>query len=249
MMRPMARSSFFSSAMLGAWVVLAVLGATTTLAGSASAQTRFDEELPEEATSGPNERERAIAASRPARPSVDYTDPELPVYFRIAFGAGGAFNASLDDALATHGFARSPLFFAGDLTIAGRAFSWLWFGGRVGTHGRLWNRRDGLAPAQATGFDLLALAHLRFQLGRLFELGGMVGAGVGLALLSINDQVTASPWPRMMVGLELGLRIARGTRILVHGEVNYFPAFDLDRYGSDLELGGASLSLALEVRL
>lgn len=248
MMRPMARLAFSS---LPRVPLVALLG-FLFLAGAsqaASAQTRFDEELPEDADSGPNERERAIAATRPVRPSFDATDPDLPVYFRLSFGAGGAFGASLDDALATHGFARSPLFFTGNLTIAGRALSWLWFGGRIGAHGRGWNRRDGLPAAQATGFDLLAIAHLRVQLGRVFELGGMVGGGFGVALLSINDQVSTGGSPRLMVGAELGLRVARGARILLHGELNYFPWFDLDRYGSDLDFGGGSLSLVVEVRL
>jgi hypothetical protein len=215
----------------------------------AMAQRRFDEELPEEASAGPGERARALEAARPPRPNVDYSDPDLPVYFRIGFGAGGAFESSLDDALATHGFARSPLFFVGDVSIAGRALSWLWFGGRVGAHGRGWARRDGQPAAHATGYDLLGLAHLRFQLGRVFELGGMVGAGVGFAVLVLNDHPTPGVWPRLMGGAEIGIRVARGMRVLLHGEINYFPLFDIDRYGSDLELGGGSVSLVIEVRL
>lgn len=247
MMRPMVRL-----ACLGPVALCALLSGAGALAfpASAGAQARFPDELPDEADSGPNERERALAASRPERPRIDYSDPELPVYFRIGLGGGGVFeNSSLDDTLATHGFARSPAFFRADVTIAGRALSWLWFGGRIGATGRGWGRRDGLPAAQATGFDLLAIAHLRFQLGRVFELGGMVGGGIGLAVLAINDQPTVGPAPRIMGGLEIGLRLGYGTRVLLHGEVNYFPFFDLDRYGSDLELGGGSVSLILEVRL
>lgn len=244
MMRPMVRLACLGSVALCALALVA--GAVPA---RASAQTRFADELPDEADSGPNERERALAASRPDRPHIDYSDPELPIYFRIALGGGGTFDSSLDDTLATHGFARSPAFFRADVTIAGRALSWLWFGGRIGATGRGWGRRDGLPAAQATGFDLLAIAHLRFQLGRVFELGGMVGAGVGMAVLTINDQATVGPAPRLMGGLEIGLRLGYGTRVLLHGEVNYFPYFDLDRYGSDLELGGGSVSLVLEVRL
>ena len=77
----------------------------------------------------------------------------------------------------------------------------------------------------------------------------MVGAGAGIAVLTINDHPSAGPAPRLMGALEIGLRLAPGARVLVHGEVNYFPWFDLDRYGSDLELGGGSVSLVLEVRL
>lgn len=237
---------------LNRWALVALVCAALVDAlapGSAGAQRRFDEELPEEADAGPGERARTLEAARPPRPNIDYSDPDLPVYFRIAFGAGGAFESSLDDALATHGFARSPLFFAGDVTIAGRAESWLWFGGRVGAHGRGWGRRDGQPAAHATGYDLLGLAHLRFQLGRVFEIGGMFGAGLGLAVLVINDQPTAGIWPRLMGGAEIGIRVSRGIRVLLHGEVNYFPLFDIDRYGSDLELGGGSLSLVIEVRL
>ena|GEM_PF-2932733 len=229
----------------GAMVVLATLVTPTQV----RAQTRFADELPDEADSGPNERERALAASRPERPHVDYSDPELPVYFRIGLGGGGTFDSSLDDTLATHGFARSPAFFRADVSVAGRALSWLWFGGRIGATGRGWGRRDGLPAAQATGFDLLAIAHLRFQLGRVFELGGMIGGGIGMAVLTINDQASVGPAPRLMGGLEIGFRLGYGTRVLLHGEINYFPYFDLDRYGSDLELGGGSLSLILEVRL
>jgi hypothetical protein len=252
MMRPMVRLACLGPVALCAYALalgLLALG-LGAMPSRVSAQTRFADELPDEADSGPNERERAVAASRPDRPHIDYSDPELPVYFRIGLGGGGVFeNSSLDDTLATHGFARSPAFFRADVTVAGRALSWLWFGGRIGATGRGWGRRDGLPSAQATGFDLLAIAHLRFQLGRVFELGGMVGAGIGVAVLTINDQPTVGPAPRLMGGLEIGLRLGYGTRVLLHGEVNYFPYFDLDRYGSDLELGGGSVSLVLEVRL
>ena len=79
--------------------------------------------------------------------------------------------------------------------------------------------------------------------------GSRVGAPVHLGFFAALRRLgLRSSGRRASLGRH-GLRIARGTRILVHGEVNYFPAFDLDRYGSDLELGGASLSLALEVRL
>ncbi len=246
MMRPMLRLACLGRVVLCAALASVIVGSAAPLA----AQTRFDEELPDEADSGPSERERVLATSRPEQPRIDYSDPELPVYFRIGLGGGGVFEqSSLDDALATHGYARSPAFFRADVSIAGRALSWLWFGGRIGATGRGWGRRDGLAAAQATGFDLVAFAHLRFQLGRVFEIGGMVGGGVGLAILTINDHPTVGPAPRLMGGLEIGLRLGYGTRVLLHGEVNYFPLFDLDRYGSDLELGGGSLSLILEVRL
>lgn len=219
-------------------------------ASSASAQTVYPDELPDDADSGPNERERAIEAARPVRPTpIDATDPDLPVYFRLMFGAGGAFSGSLDDALATHGYARSPILFDVSASIAGRATSWLWFGGRFGAHGRGWARRDDLPAATATGYDLLGFVHLRAQLGRVFELGGMVGGGVGLGVLVLNQTATVGVWPRMMLGGELGFRLTRGMRLLGHVELNYFPLFDLDRYGSDLELSGITGSLALEVRL
>lgn len=237
MMRAMARLTCLVLA-LSFWVA------------TAHAQTVYPDELPDEASSGPSERERLAEAARPTRPTAtDYSDPELPVYFRIMFGVGGAFDASLDDALATHGFARSPILFGTSASIAGRLASWLWLGGRVGAHGRGWARRDGLPAATATGYDLLGLIHLRAQLGRVFELGGMVGGGLGVAVLVINDTPTVGAWPRMMVGVELGLRVATGMRILLHGELNYFPIFDLDRYGSDLDLSGGTVSLVAEVRL
>jgi hypothetical protein len=237
MMRAMARLTC---------LVLALCFAEAT----AHAQTVYPDELPEDADAGPNERERLAEAARPARPiAQDYSDPELPVYFRIMFGLGGAFNASLDEALATHGFARSPILFDLSTSIAGRVLSWLWLGGRVGAHGRGWARRDGLPAATATGYDLLGIIHLRAQLGRVFELGGMVGGGLGVGVLVINDVPTVGAFPRAIVGAELGLRLTTGMRLLLHGELSYFPIFDLDRYGSDLEFSGGAVSLVLEVRL
>jgi len=218
--------------------------------GTALGQRVYPEELPDEASAGPSEAERLARAATPARPPrTDYSDPNLPVYFRVGFGVGGAFSASLDDVLAAHAFARSPILFQANVSLAGRIFPWLWLGGRLGATGRGWARRDGLPAASATGYDLLGLIHFRGQLGRIFELGGMLGGGLGVGALVLNDVATIGAAPRLMVAAELGFRIDTGIRLLVHGEIGYFPLFDLDRYGSDLDLGGGTLSVVLEARL
>jgi hypothetical protein len=233
--------------------MIRVLGLTLWLslwAGTALGQRVFPEELPAEASAGPSEAERLARGAttvRPLRP--DYSDPHLPVYFRVGFGLGAAFSASLDEALASHAFARSPILFQANVAIAARIFPWLWLGGRLGATGRGWARRDGLPAASATGYDLLGLVHFRGQLGRIFELGGMLGGGLGVGALVINDVASFGATPRLMVAAEVGFRVDTGIRILLQGELGYFPLFDLDRYGSDLDFGGGTLSVVVEARL
>jgi hypothetical protein len=210
------------------------------------------DELPDGASSGPSLVERQAAARRGeviGRPSgPDPSDPDLPVSMQLMVGGGGAVQVtSLDLALRSHDYGTPAGFFTVDATLAGRVLDWLWIGGRLGGRGRFYTRNDG-PGGQAGAFDVMAVVQTRFQLGRLVELGVMVGGGGALVGLLLRGQLAAGVWPRLTAGVHLGLRVARGVRIIARFAWDYCTLFDMDRYGSDIELGGPTGALGIEVR-
>lgn len=204
-----------------------------------------------EVSSGPSLVAREAAARRGQRidlPGPDTTDADLPVALRLFLGGGSTLAAtSLDLALRSHDFGAPQGLYMGDISILGRALEWLWIGGRLGGRGRVFPRNDGTG-GDAGGVDLLALVELRFQLGRVFELGAHVGGGGGVAALRIRHDVAVSVVPRVTAGIHLAFRVSRGFRLFLRGAYDYFPWFDMDRYGDDLDLGGLSGAIGLEVR-
>ncbi len=235
----------------------AALGFALALAlvpGALSAQSRtFPEELPDEATSGPRfdpaRAARAVALAGVSGARSDPADPDLPVALAFHLGVGYAMPSSIDRALATHLYADQsggPMV-TGDFQLTYRALDWLFLGGRFGFRGRGWGR-DGEAGAQAGGFDLMAMLHVRGQLGRIFNLGAMVGAGGGVVGLLLNRNVALGVAPRLSGGVEIGFRLGRGVRLEIRGSWDFFPWFDIDADGHDLDLGGPSVAVGLEVR-
>ncbi len=227
-------------------------GAAPSAARDRTAQDPSADELPEGASSGPSLAERQAAARRGqviGRPSgPDPSDPDLPVSMQLMIGGGGIIQpGSLDLALRSHDYGTPGGFFTADATITGRAADWLWLGGRFGGRGRFYTRNDG-PGGHASAFDLMAVVHARFQLGRVFEIGLMVGAGAAVVGVMLRDVLSAGVWPRLTGGVQLGLRIGRGLRIVARFAWDYCTLFDIDRYGSDLELGGPSGALGIEVR-
>lgn len=224
----------------------------STAARSRTAQDPSLEELPDDARSGPSLAERQAAARRGeviGRPTgPDPNDPDLPVSMQLMIGGGGIVQqSSLDLALRSHDYGTPGGLFAADATISGRLLDWLWLGGRFGGRGRFYTRNDG-PGGHASAFDLMMVLETRFQLGRVVELGVMAGAGAGLVAVLLRDQVSAGVWPRLTAGAHLGLRVAHGVRIVVRFSWDYCTLFDIDRYGSDVELGGPMGALGIEVR-
>jgi hypothetical protein len=210
------------------------------------------DELPDDASSGPSLVERQAAARRGeviGRPSgPDPNDPDLPVSMLLMLGGGGVIDpSSLDLALRSHDYGTPGGFFAGDVSITGRVLDWLWLGGRFGGRGRFYTRNDG--PGGSAGaFDLMAVVQTRFQLGRIVEIGVMAGAGAALVGVLLRNQLSAGVWPRLTAGVHIGMRIAHGVRIVARFSWDYCTIFDIDRYGSDVELGGPAGAIGIEVR-
>lgn len=234
--------------------VLAVALSAALAPARAGAQSRtFPEELPEEATSGPRfdpaRAARSVTLASEAGGRPDPSDPALPVALAFLVGVGYAMPSSIDDALATHLYAdlNGAAVVTGDFQVTYRALEWLWLGGRFGFRGRTWGR-DVSSPAHAGGFDLMAILHLRGQLGRVIDFGGLVGAGMGIVGLALNDTVSVGPAPRLSGGAELGFRLAPGARIVLRASWDFFQWFDLDRFGHDLDLGGPTIAAGLEIR-
>lgn len=204
--------------------------------------TRAPEELPDGADFGPAQ------SSLPPRPTpADASEPLMPNLFQFHLGAGVALDASIDDVLVAHGFAESPFAFSGDIGFLGRLEEWFYLGARVGGRGRGWSSNDR-SPATAGGVDALALAHLRAHLGRIVDLGIALGVGLGWGGISMTSGSSTTFAPRLHGSVLVGFRLAPGIRFMTRIGWDWFSLYDLDRYGSDLDLGGASLSLGFEVR-
>ena len=166
---------------------------------------------------------------------------------QLFLGVGAALTSSLDLGLRSHMYGDSAVHFLGDVSVLGRVADWLHIGGRLGGRGRGWGRR-GAPPATASGMDLMVVAHARGHVGRVVDLGAAVGVGLGVAGLALEGNTALGLSPRLHGSLLVGFRLATGVRLLARFAWDFFTWFDLDRFGHDLELGGPSLSLGLEVR-
>jgi hypothetical protein len=204
-------------------------------------------------SSGPTlaERERAARRGHPYdRPTyeVDASEPDLPVHVTLAAGGGATVvSCALDTALVSHDYAVSSAFYLGDVTVLGRIFDWLSIGGRFGGRGRTFVRNDG-PGGSAGGVDLQLIVMARAQLGRVIDLGVHVGGGGAVVGIALHDQAANGIAPRLTAGVHVGFRLSRGVRIMLRGAYDFFRWFSADRYGDDLELGGVSGALGIEVR-
>lgn len=202
------------------------------------------DEFPEGVGFGPPQSER----QRASPPQDDATEPALPHVVQIHVGLGVALGSSLDEALVAHRYGDSRVVVAGDITFAGRMTEWLHLGARVGARGRGWASAE-TEPALAGGVDALALGHARGQLGRVVDIGLQLGIGIGWAGLSVQHGSASGFAPRLHGSGIVGFRFAPGARLMVRFAWDWFSVYDLDRYGSDLDLGGPSAAVGLEVRV
>lgn len=225
---------------------------TSSLVAEPSTADGAVDELPDDADSGPpmlhRRRELTPEQLRLERErNFDASEPLMPGVFQLHVGLGGALDSSLDQALISHGYAESPLVVLGDIGFLGRVAEWLHVGARIGGRGRGWRSNDR-SPATAGGIDVMAIAHARMYLGRIVDLGAVLGLGLGWAGLSLQGAPATGFAPRVHGGLVLGFRLAPGVRLDGRFAWDWFTLYDLDRYGSDLDLGGPSISLGIEVR-
>jgi hypothetical protein len=223
-------------------------------AGAAQRRILYDEEFSEGASWGPSMADRPILAMLPPEEqrrireqSEDPSEPRLPNVLALFVGIGPALGASLDRALVAHRYGSSSAVVLADVSFLGRVNEWLQLGGRLGARGRGWasQERD---LALAGGVDALAMAQARIHFGRSIDLGGSLGIGLGWAGLSLGSGATVALCPRLHGGVTVAFRVARGIRMAARFSWDWFSLYDLDRDGSDLDLGGPALALGLEVR-
>jgi hypothetical protein len=239
-----------------AWALVALAPLSAHAQGDAATSRRANDPPADElatVSSGPTlaERERAARRGHPYdRPSYapDASEPDLPVHVTLAAGGGATVvGSSLDSALASHDYAVSSGLFLGDVTVLGRIFDWLSIGGRFGGRGRTFVRNDG-PGGTAGGVDLQLIVMARAQLGRVIDLGVHVGGGGAVVGLALHDGASNGIAPRLTAGVHVGFRLGRGVRIVLRGAYDFFRWYGADRYGDQLELGGVSGALGLEVR-
>ena len=187
-----------------------------------------------------------VPIDQPVR-GADASDPQLPAMWQLHIGMGGAVSSSLDGALVAHLYASSALVFAVDVTVGARLLPWLELAGRVGARGRGWGHAYEQA-ALAGGVDALGLVVMRGYVGRVVDLGVAAGVGIGVGGLSLHSSTVGSAVPRLHGALFVGFRVAPGVRLLGRFSWDWFSLYDIDRLGSDLELGGPMGSLGVEVR-
>lgn len=223
-----------------------------TSAPPAAAPDEPGGELDPRATSGPPFGSRGavhqsepMAMRRVGQP--DAIDPDLPVALSFFASLGAVMSSSYDDAIRSHAFGQSSPTIAMDGSITYGVTRWLHLGGRLGTRGRGWIRRDG-EFAMASGIDLLGIAHARLHLGPVIDLGIVLGGGVGMAALSVHRTTVLGVSPRLHGAVQFGFRLARGFHLFLRGAWDYFPWNDIDRYGSDVDLGGPFVGLGFEVK-
>jgi len=179
--------------------------------------------------------------------AVDASDRTLPIAMLLFVGVGGVMPSSYAGALRAHAFGANSPNIAVDAALTYRLSENFFLGGQIGGRGHGWLRRDGNA-AMVMGLDAMAILHLRFQLGSVIDLGAMVGVGGGLVGVQLYDATTLAGALRLSGSILLGARVTAGCRIFLKGTWDYFNASDIDRFGSDIELGGPMLSLGIEVR-
>ncbi len=206
-----------------------------------------------EVSSGPTLQQRELAARRGHpldRPSYapDPSDPDLPVAVTIALGGGATVvGSSFDAVLASHDYASSTGVYLGDVTVLGRLADWFFLGGRLGGRARTFVRNDG--PGGSAGVvDLQLIAMARVQLGRVIDLGVHVGGGAGVVGIALHDGASNGIAPRVTAGVHLAFRVGHGVRLVLRGAYDFCRWFGIDRYGDELELGGPSAAVGLEVR-
>lgn len=210
------------------------------------------EELPDGADLGPplSERPPLLTPEEQRRERLrnfDPTEPEHPIAIQILVGLGPALHSSLDVALTAHRYGSSPLAFQGDVSVLARIGPWLYLGGRLGGRGRGWLSNVD-EPASAGAIDGLAVGHVRAYLGRIVDIGAILGAGIAWGGISLARGGAATVAPRLHGSAVIAFRVASGARFVARFAWDWCSFYDLDRYGSDLELGGPSLSIGLEIR-
>lgn len=213
-----------------------------------------EDELDSDIRSGPTLAQRETAARRGHpldRPNYapDPADLDLPVAVMLSFGGGATLSgSSFDSVLLSHDYSNSGALYLGDVTVLGRVFdSWLFVGGRFGGRARTFSRNDG--PGGSAGaVDLQAIVMARFQLGRVIDLGVHVGGGGAVVGVALHDGASNGIAPRLTGGIHVGFRITRGARLFLRGSYDFCRWFGMDRYGDELELGGLSAAIGLEIR-
>jgi hypothetical protein len=177
----------------------------------------------------------------------DPADPDLPVALSFTAAVGVVMDSSYDRTIQALDFGPSSPIVAMDGAITYALVPWLHVGGRLGARGRGFIRRDG-ELAMATGVDALAIAHGRFHLGTVVELGVILGGGLGVAGVSLRGTTLVGAAPRLHGAIQIGFRLARGFHVHLRGAWDFFPWNDLDAAGHDLDLGGPSVGVGIEVR-
>ena len=160
---------------------------------------------------------------------------------------GDAPSEPFDTVLRSRGYADAPRVWGGEMTAEWKVLDWLWLGGRVDLRTRDWGRR-GDVTASAFGLGGLALVEPRFTVNRSIDLGATVGAGLGLVGFDMNNAAEVYFAPKLHFGALVGFTLMEPVRLMFRVAWDYMRASNFNGFGHDLNLGGASLALGLEVR-
>lgn len=180
---------------------------------------------------------------RPEPPPIPPPQYSLELQIRAAFPEESSFDLAMGS-FGYSGVRIEPVVYVG---IQIPVVEWLWLGGRFGMRGRHWTHPDR-ESAVVTAGDVLGTVQVRLALGRVVELGVLLGGGAGLVLLQVNgvatDQVVGRFQVEAMAAFRVGPHFALGPRV----GWGYFQWEGMNRYDHGVDLGGPYLGLALEAR-
>lgn len=200
---------------------------------------RADGEFAPGITNGP-----PLTLGPPPRPARS----ERGLAVQVSATVGAPFGSSLDANLGARGYGISPVWLGFDLTLVECLFDWFCVGGRLGARERGWDH-PARTPALASGLDVLAVAQARAYTPTGLDLAVQLGLGGGAAVILTEVPSSLFGAPRLNTAVHLGVRLEDGFRLRVLANYDWFIASDLDRYGSDLDLGGLGVALGFEARL
>ncbi len=180
---------------------------------------------------------------RPEPPPIPPPRYSVELQLRVAFPAESSF----DRAMASFGYSGVRIEPIAYLGVQIPVVEWLWLGGRFGMRGRHWTHPDRDSAVVSAG-DLLLTAQVRLALGRVVELGVLLGGGAGVVVVGVNgvasDQVVGRFQVEAIAAFRVGPHFALGPRV----GWGYFQWEGMNRYDHGLDIGGPYLGLSLEGR-
>ncbi len=198
--------------------------------------------VPEVGGPSPGEREREPDPT-PSRPPLPPTHYAVELQVRASFPEESSFHRALSD-LRYRGVRVVPTGYVG---VQIPLVEWFWVGGRLGMRGMTWAHFD-LEDASAIMADALVTAQVRVALGRVLEIGALVGGGAGVVDVQVGGVDAAQVVGRFVAEGFVAFRLGDNASVGPRFGWGYAQWEGMNAYDHGLDLGGPFFGLALEGR-